>query len=706
MCGVCSGFAASHCVTDDRSLGDAWPGNAWPVNAWLSDARPSDATPGREHGFGGGQLTGPEIHAAQTGSGETAKAFGGPAAMADAIARAGAKWGDVGFGTPGGEVTFSFSDYRGGGALAFTAEGRVLVVDALRMIADVADVTFAWADDGDFETSDSQAGDIVYSQYGTSPSGGGFGGWSGSRGGGDPTWTIEEGEVAVDGQNVSLFLHETMHALGLSHPGEYNGPGATYEADAAFWDDTAQFTLMSYFEAARTGGNYARDAHTNMMLYDIATLQMVYGANDATRAGDTVYGFNATALVEGSLAQAGAAGAPGEVDASWRLDDEADDIVGAIWDAGGRDTIDLSGFTSASDVDLREGGFSSFGGLTNNLAIAFGAVIEDAIGGAGDDTLHGNAAGNELTGNAGNDVLVGGAGGDLLDGGAGLDTASYAEAAAAVTVDMLDTSRNEGEAAGDTFVAIESLVGSQYSDTLKGGAVANTLSGRGGNDALFGRGGADQLFGEAGNDILFGGAGGDFLNGGRGFDYVSYTDSSSGIVIDVLSPQDNAGDATGDVLALIENLVGSNFADIVRGGNVANELLGRNGADVIDGRGGADLIDGGGSADILTGGQGYDTFRYQLAGESRANAADTITDFDRAFDLIDLSRVDADEAAAGHQPFAFIGQAAFGGAAGELRYAVSGDDARVEADLNGDGLADMAIDLLGITQLTVADFTL
>ena len=691
MCGVCSGFVADYCVTEG--------------------IRPA----GLEYGSGGGQLTGLEIHAAQTGAGETTKAFGGSAAMADAIARDDAKWGDVGFGTTGGEVSFSFSDYRGGGAQQFTTEGRALVVDALRMVADVANITFTWADSGDFDTTDSEAGDIVYKQFGTSPTGGGVGGWSGSRAGGEPTWTIDEGEVDVYGQSLSLFLHETMHALGLSHPGNYNGAGVTYANDAAYWDDTAQFTVLSYFQASETGGNYARNANTNMMLYDIAALQLVYGVNATTRTGDTVYGFASTAVVEGSLAQDGTAGGLGDIDASWRLDDAADDIVGAIWDAGGRDTIDLSGFTSASDVDLREGGFSSFGGLTNNLAIAFGAVIEDAVGGAGADTLLGNAASNKLSGNAGNDtlrgdggndILVGGAGGDLLDGGAGLDTASYAEAAAAVTVDMLDTSRNEGEAVGDTLVAIESLVGSQFGDTLKGGAVANTLSGRGGNDALFGRGGADQLFGEAGNDILFGGAGADFLNGGRGFDYVSYTDSGSGIVIDVLSPQDNAGDATGDVLALIENLVGSNFADIVRGGNVANELLGRNGADVIDGRGGADLIDGGGSADILTGGQGYDTFRYQLAGESRANAADTITDFDRAFDLIDLSRVDADEAAAGHQPFAFIGQAAFGGAAGELRYAVSGGDARVEADLNGNGMADMAIDVLGITQLTVADFTL
>ena len=683
MCGVCSGYVADYC--------------------------------GTERSFGGGELTGLEIHAGQTASGATNKAFGGADAMADAIARADAKWGDVGFGTTGGTVTFSFSDYRGAGAMQFTAEGRALVVDALRMITDVADIDFAWADDGDFDTTDSQSGNIVYTQYGTSSLGGGEGGWSGERWYGDSTWTITDGEVDVDGQNLSLFIHETMHALGLSHPGNYNGGGATYANDAAFWDDTAQFTVMSYFSADKTGGNYARNANTNLMLYDIAVLQLVYGANTTTRTGETVYGFNSTARIENGPDEEGATGALGDVDASWRLDNASDDIIGAIWDAGGRDTIDLSGFSSASDVDLREGGFSSFGGLTNNLAVAFGAVIEDAIGGAGDDTLRGNAAANKLTGNAGddtlrgdagNDVLVGGAGADALDGGTGTDVASYATSAAGLTVDLTNGAANTGDAAGDTFTSVENLVGSARGDTLRGDGVANTLSGRGGNDVLFGRDGADRLFGDNGNDILFGGAGGDLLNGGRGFDYASYKDSASGIVIDVISPENNAGDAAGDVLRLIENLVGSNLADTILGGNVQNELLGRNGADVIDGRGGADMIDGGGGADVMTGGQGYDTFRYQLAGESTAAATDTITDFDRRYDLIDLSRVDADATATGNQAFAFVGQAAFSGEAGELRYAVANGDARVEADVDGDGTADLVIGLDGVTQLSANDFVL
>ena len=687
MCGVCSGFVASYCASDAEAL----------------------------VGSGGGAITGFEIHAAQTASGATNKQFGGVGAMVDAITRSDAKWGDVGFGTTGGEVSFSFSDYRGGGAMQFTVEGRKLVVDALRMIEDVAGITFAWADSGDFSTTDSQFGDIVYTQFGTSPFGGGVGGWSGGRAGGDPTWTIDEGEVDVYGQNLSLFLHETMHALGLSHPGNYNGSGTTYANDAAFWDDTAQFTVMSYFQAAETGGNYARNSNTNLMLYDIAALQEVYGVNTTTRAGNTVYGFNSTARIENGPSQDGTMGARGDLDASWRLETASDNLIGAIWDAGGRDTIDLSGFSGASDVDLREGGFSSFGGLSNNLAVAYGAVIEDAVGGAGGDTLRGNAVANKLTGldgndmlrgAGGNDVLVGGSGGDTLDGGTGTDVASYATATAGVTADLADATRNAGDAAGDTFVSIENLVGSGRGDTLRGDGGVNTLAGRGGNDVLFGRGGADRLFGEDGNDILFGGAGGDVLNGGRGFDYVSYRDSTFGITIDVISPATNGGYAAGDVLQLIENLVGSDFADTILGGNVQNELLGRDGADVIDGRGGADLIDGGGGADVMSGGQGYDTFRYQLAGESTAQATDTITDFDRAFDLIDLSRVDADAGTAGNQVFGFIGRAAFSNTAGELRYGTEGGVARIQADIDGSGTADMVIDLDAVTTLTAADFVL
>ena len=90
-------------------------------------------------------------------------------------------------------------------------------------------------------------------------------------------------------------------------------------------------------------------------------------------------------------------------------------------DAGGIDTFDFSGFAHDQVLDLREGMFSNVGKLTGNVAIAPGAIIENAIGGTGDDTVIGNEAGNELFGRGGSDRLFGGGGDDILSGGFGKD---------------------------------------------------------------------------------------------------------------------------------------------------------------------------------------------------------------------------------------------------------------------------------------------
>ena len=428
----------------------------------------------------------------------------------------------------------------------------------------------------------------------------------------------------------------------------------------------------------------------------------------------------------------------------------ADTLIGGA----GIDTVRHDG-SGAVMVDLALGigaGGHAAGDTFTSIENAVGSSFGDELigdGGAnalaglgGNDVLRGGGGSDRLEGGGGADILFGGAGGDVIVGGAGFDFVSYTDATLGIVLDLVDASRNAGDAAGDVLIQIENLVGSNLGDAIRGGNVANTVFGRGGNDVIDGRGGADVLLGEggadeliggagldrleggAGNDVLRGGAdadellggggadilfgdgGGDLLDGGTGFDFVSYTASASAIVLDVLAPEHNAGDAAGDVLVRIENLVGSNLADQIRGGNVANQLLGRNGADLIDGRGGADLIDGGGGADMLTGGQGFDTFRYQLAGESTVAARDTITDFARGQDVIDLAAVDADTTAAGDQAFSFIATAAFSGTAGELRYATAGANATIAADTTGNGAADLVIKLNNVTTLAASDFAL
>ena len=195
------------------------------------------------------------------------------------------------------------------------------------------------------------------------------------------------------------------HALGIPHPGNYNAApdvDLTYAANAEYFQDSLQYTIMSYFPSSSTGAVRTSFAATPMA-HDIAAIQSLYGANMATRTGDTVYGFHSNA---------------GRAAFDFALNVSP---VVAIWDAGGRDTLDFSGWSTNSRIDLAPGGSSDGGGQTTNVQIAFGATIENAVGGAGDDLMSGNASNNALRGGGGNDRLNGGAGSDRQQGGAGAD---------------------------------------------------------------------------------------------------------------------------------------------------------------------------------------------------------------------------------------------------------------------------------------------
>ena len=266
----------------------------------------------------------------------------------------------------------------------------------------------------------------------------------------------------------------------------------------------------------------------------------------------------------------------------------------------------------------------------------------DALnGGGGNDTLTGGAGGDMLYGNAGNDTLIGGAGTNYLDGGAGADAlngtggtsyAYYIDATAGVTVNLTTPSLNTGDAAGDTFTNIHDVAGSNYADTivgdnagdiLKGNAGADAITGGSGNDTLFGGAGADTLTGGAGVNYLDGGAGADTLVGTGGTSYAYYTDATTGVTVNLLTPSANTGDAAGDTFTNIHAVSGSSYADTIVGDNAGDMLNGNAGADTITGGTGADTIYGGAGADTLTGGGGADRFGYAAASEG----GDTITDF-------------------------------------------------------------------------------
>ena len=271
-----------------------------------------------------------------------------------------------------------------------------------------------------------------------------------------------------------------------------------------------------------------------------------------------------------------------------------------VLDGGdGTDTVTYAGSTAAVTVNLLAGTASGEGNDTL-------ALIENVQGSRFNDVLTGNDGTNSLFGGAGDDHLSGGLGDDVLDGGDGIDTARYASAIAAVTVD-LSTGLASGEG-NDTLTFIENVQGSSFNDVL---------TGNDGTNSLFGGAGDDHLSGGSGDDVFYGGAGADFFNGGNGVDTVDYlyldidildTVGVRAIIRDAtraLYP--NTGAAAGDTYSDIENLLGTNARDTLIGDdNINNILQGRAGDDRLEGWGGNDLLDGGDGRDTVLGGNGAD----------------------------------------------------------------------------------------------------
>ena len=317
------------------------------------------------------------------------------------------------------------------------------------------------------------------------PTSGGNGAWHRSAGdvwiGADPSNKIN---VWDGGYGETTQIHELGHSIGLSHPGNYDfgddndGDGVpdpiTYEGDAFYFQDTLQYSIMSYFDAYESGSNWVDwsimrfQYSSTPMVHDIWVAQQMYGQEMTTRTGASTYGFNWSTDVTNTAMQ-------------FKNTYEQAAIF-TIWDAGGTDTLDLSGYHTPSVIDLREGAYSSAGGwnaygngtyvnadgdvvplpasptgmteaeylayvnannaalgmpnrsailvnrylngdalvedvsflemvggdllMENNIGIAYDTIIENAVGGHGNDRITGNWATNYLTGNGGSDTFV------------------------------------------------------------------------------------------------------------------------------------------------------------------------------------------------------------------------------------------------------------------------------------------------------------
>jgi Ca2+-binding RTX toxin-like protein len=321
----------------------------------------------------------------------------------------------------------------------------------------------------------------------------------------------------------ATMLHEIGHALGLKHPtdawtdyvpGWINVPHNQWDPSVTY---NSTFSIMS------TGAS----SLSHPTSADWQAVQSIYGTPAQAADEDKTWSWNSS---------------------TWTL-------------------------TQA----LKDDGETVRGVSTNNVI----------TGGAGADNIYAIGAGtNVVFGGAGDDSLVGGSGSNTLDGGPGADTlngwfgptvASYQDATAGVSANLMSPWLNTGDAAGDVYLQISRLQGSNFADTL-------TADNNG-----------DQLSGMGGNDTLVSGSGDDTLDGGPGTDAASYAAATAAVTVSLALQ--GAAQATGaggsDTLTNIENLIGSNFADVLTGDGGNNSLAGGGGNDTLYGGLGDDTLDGG-----------------------------------------------------------------------------------------------------------------
>ena len=326
---------------------------------------------------------------------------------------------------------------------------------------------------------------------------------------------------------------------------------------------------------------------------------------------------------------------------------------------------------------------------------------------------NGNFLNNIITGNAQKNTLNGGAGEDTLIGGLDSDTYIYNSLGDVITENL-----NEGiNDAVIAFIDVSALMANVENVTLAGTAISatgndlsNIITGNSLNNFLYGGIGNDQLNGAVGADTMTGGQGDDaYLVENLGDVVIEASGEGNDVIytwVNIAALTDNVERATiigpGNL-----NITGNALNNRLNGNDNNNVLAGVDGEDIIGGLAGNDTIIGGAGRDLLTGGAGADTFVYQALSDSGATGAtrDIIYDFAQGQDLIDLVAIDA-ISGGGDDAFNFIGNAAFSNTAGELRYEVSGGYTIISMDINGDGIADSQITLVGNVPLTSADFGL
>jgi serralysin len=468
-------------------------------------------------------------------TGSSASSTFGPSGInrIDAL-RYGVKWGSGGAGTPA-SLDHSFPGYSApwemyygygepdNGFRPLSAQQQSAANKALQLWSDVANISFHQITESASNVGDIRFGNTLvnsdrYAAFAYYP---------------NPI--AEAGDVwfnatydyntDIDGTYpMFVNIHELGHAIGLKHPFE----GYVVLPPEQDWVGN---TVMSY--NGRTGF-----LPSTPMLYDIAAAQYIYGANTATRSGDTVY--------------------------KWATGEQ---IFETIWDGGGKDTIDWSNQSSAAEINLNAGTWSELGPANffgvDTLAIAFNVTIENARGGTANDELFGNAVANSLYGNSGNDLIYASGGADILYGDLGNDTIYGQDG---------DDTVYGGRSLDDPTDGADRIYGDAGNDQVWAGGGDDIVYGGAGNEIhLSGQSGNDTLYGDAGTDYVAGGSGNDTLYGGTENDRLSGTDG-----LDRLFGQ--GGTDTFDYDAVSHSGLGSSLRDVVGdftgvGGTTRTEVI-------------------------------------------------------------------------------------------------------------------------------------
>ena len=466
---------------------------------------------------------------------------------------------------------------------------KAAAIGALETWASVTPLTFEFVDDTPFNRKTDWM-EVVSPEIGEPDDGSAY---SSNRyvSIGQKFHDTEPNKTDVGGYVFDSYIHEFGHEFGLNHPGLYNysGPGGVqinYLNNATWIYDRQQYTVMSYFDGIDVGETTRWSASTPLIADIEAVIRTFFSKVDEDgvrkyqhidlNTDDNVYGFGSTMLGY-ELTSTGM----------------QHDIGFVIHDTGGNDTVDFSGSTAGTILDLRPGYFSSVNGHNNNVSIFAGHnrnaadyYVENAIGSNYNDIIIGNDGANVIDGRGGADRMAGYGGNDIY----------FVDSADDIVLEFANGGNDtvvilSADIVIDAIANVEHIIYAQTStlqpavseDTVAGGVAdepLNVIIGSNQDETLEGGAGGDSILGQGGDDLIIGGR-----------DSLASRDINNTIPFEDLEDQTESDDGN----------------DVLYGGNGNDAIFGGQGDDALYGGRGDDTLYGQDGVDIFRGGRGVDT---------------------------------------------------------------------------------------------------